>query len=48
MLQSVDIPVLIPKHDGSYAAISLPNLIKAPYPGPKGWNAVLQELFGVA
>ncbi|MHC3994786.1 HAD-IIB family hydrolase [Thiomicrolovo sp. ZZH C-3] len=48
MLQSVDIPVLIPKHDGSYAAINLPNLIKAPYPGPRGWNAVLQELFGVA
>ena len=48
MLASVDIPVLIPRHDGSYADISLPNLIKAPYPGPKGWNAVLQELFGVA
>ena len=48
MLESVDIPVLIPKHDGRYADISLPNLIKAPYPGPKGWNAVLQELFGVA
>jgi len=48
MLQSVDIPVLIPKHDGSYAAISLPDLIKAPFPGPKGWNAVLKELLGVA
>jgi len=48
MLQSVDIPVLIPRHDGSYADIDLPNLIRAPYPGPKGWNAVLQELFGVA
>lgn len=48
MLQSVDIPVLIPKHDGRYAAISIPNMIKAPYPGPKGWNAVLQELLGVA
>jgi mannosyl-3-phosphoglycerate phosphatase len=48
MLQSVDIPVLIPKHDGSYAPISLPHLIKAPYPGPKGWNAVLKELLGAA
>ncbi len=48
MLQSVDIPVLIPKHDGSFAAINLPNLVKAPYPGPKGWNAVLQELLGAA
>lgn len=48
MLQSVDIPVLIPKHDGSYAAINLPNLIKAPYAGPKGWNAVLQEILADA
>ena len=48
MLQSVDIPVLIPRHDGRYAAIDLPGLIKAPYPGPKGWNAVLGGLFGVA
>ena len=44
---SVDIPVLIPKHDGRYANINLPNLIRAPYPGPKGWNAVLEELFDV-
>lgn len=47
MLQSVDIPVLIPKHDGSFAAINLPGMIKAPYPGPRGWNSALQEIFGV-
>lgn len=44
MLSSVDIPVLIPKHDGSYAALELPGLIKAPYAGPKGWNAVIMKL----
>lgn len=44
MLQTVDTPVLIPKPDGSYAPLSLPNLVKAPYPGPRGWNAVLEEL----
>ncbi len=48
MLQSVDIPVLIPKHDGQYAGINLPGMIKAPFPGPKGWNSVLQEILGVA
>lgn len=44
MLQSVDTPVLIPRADGSYASLELPGLIKAPFPGPKGWNAVLKEL----
>jgi mannosyl-3-phosphoglycerate phosphatase len=48
MLQSVDIPVLIPRPDGSYAGIDLPNLVRAPYPGPQGWNVVLKELFDVA
>ena len=48
MLQSVDIPVLIPKHDGRYAAIDLPGLVKAPHPGPEGWNAVLKELLDAA
>lgn len=44
MLRSVDIPVLIPKADGGFAPLDLPNLIKAPYSGPKGWNSVLKEL----
>lgn len=44
MLRSVDIPVLIPKHDGSYLPLELPNLIKAPHPGPEGWNAVILSL----
>lgn len=44
MLRSVDVPVLIPKADGTYASLKLPNLIKAPFSGPKGWNSVLKEL----
>jgi len=44
MLECVDIPVLIPKTDGSYASLELPHLIKAPYPGPKGWYATLKEI----
>jgi len=44
MLASVDVPVLIPRHDGSYAPLTLPGLLKAPYPGPRGWNAVMLQL----
>lgn len=45
MLSSVDIPILIPRHDGNYADIDLPHMIKAPHPGPRGWNAALKTLF---
>ena len=41
MLKKVNIPVLIPKPDGSYEKIEIPNLIKAPYPGSKGWNVAV-------
>jgi mannosyl-3-phosphoglycerate phosphatase len=45
MLESVDIPVLIPHDDGSYEALELPKLIKAGLPGSRGWNeAVLDVL----
>ncbi len=44
MLKKVDIPVLIPKPDGSYENIDLPNMIKAPYPGSRGWNEVILKL----
>jgi mannosyl-3-phosphoglycerate phosphatase len=47
MLQSVDMPVLIPHPDGSYLACDIETVIKAPFPGPKGWNAVLKEYFDV-
>ena len=47
MLEVVDIPVLIPKPDGSYANIDLDGLRKAPFPGSKGWGvsimAILEE-----
>ncbi|MCW8821796.1 MAG: HAD-IIB family hydrolase [Sulfurovum sp.] len=47
MLQSVDTPILIPHPDGTYMNCDMTNLIKAPYPGPLGWNAVLKEYFNV-
>ena len=47
MLQSVDVAFLIPKTDGSYMQCDIHGLIKAPFAGPKGWNAVLKEYFHV-
>ncbi|WP_309497151.1 HAD-IIB family hydrolase [Sulfurovum sp.] len=47
MLQSVDTPILIPHPDGSYMSCDITGLIKAPYPGPRGWNATLKEYFNV-
>jgi mannosyl-3-phosphoglycerate phosphatase len=47
MLKSVDIPVLIPHPDGSFMPCQIPNLIRAPFPGPKGWNITLKALFDV-
>ncbi|MBW2467240.1 MAG: HAD-IIB family hydrolase [Deltaproteobacteria bacterium] len=48
MLRIVDIPVLIPKPDGSYVNMHLDGLRKAPHPGSKGWGesimATLEEL----
>jgi len=41
MLKAVDIPVLIPKPDGSYEKMELPGLSRAPYPGSKGWGIVV-------
>ena len=42
MLQSVDVPILIPHPDGSYTPCEIPHLIRAPFPGPKGWNTALK------
>lgn len=47
MLQSVDTPVLIPHPDGSYMPCDIPKLVKAPFPGPKGWNSALKKIFDV-
>jgi len=45
MLQSVDIPALIPHPDGTFIECAIEPLVKAPFPGPRGWNAVLKEYF---
>ncbi|UFH58456.1 HAD-IIB family hydrolase [Sulfurovum mangrovi] len=45
MLQSADTPVLIPHSDGTFMACAIDGLIRAPFPGPKGWNSVLKEYF---
>jgi mannosyl-3-phosphoglycerate phosphatase len=44
MLKEVDIPVLIPKPDGSYEDFDLQGLNKSPYPGSKGWGAVISVI----
>ncbi len=44
MLQSVDVPVLIPRPDGLYFKVSLPNLRKASQPGSRGWNEIMLQL----
>jgi len=38
MLKCVDIPILLPRFDGSYEHIDLANIIKADHPGSRGWN----------
>lgn len=44
MLKVVDIRVLIPKPDGSYENMDLPQLRKPAYPGSKGWGAAILEI----
>ncbi len=44
MLQVVDIPVLIPKINMEYESINIQGIIRASYPGSKGWNEVVWRL----
>ena len=45
MLEQVDYPVIVRKHDGTYdSRVDLPNLIRADGIGPEGWNRVVTEL----
>jgi mannosyl-3-phosphoglycerate phosphatase len=44
MLKVVDIPVLIPKPDGSFVCMDVKGLRKAPFPGSRGWGAVITEI----
>lgn len=48
LLQSVDRPCLVARPDGSHAPLDLPGLVRAPLPGPAGFNqAVLGLLAGL-
>jgi len=47
MLKEADIGILIPQVDGTYAAINDESVRRAPFAGPKGWNAMLQEILDV-
>ena len=44
MLKEVDIPVLIPRPDGTYEEINLPGLTRAIYPGSRGWHKSMEQL----
>jgi mannosyl-3-phosphoglycerate phosphatase len=45
LLNEVDIPVLIPKEDGSYVSgINLDRLLRAKKVGPKGWGETVTEI----
>jgi mannosyl-3-phosphoglycerate phosphatase len=46
LLESVDIPILIPHLDGSYEDLELAGLRKARHPGSRGWNDMILELLG--
>jgi mannosyl-3-phosphoglycerate phosphatase len=44
MLRVVDIPVLIPKPDGSFASMNIQRLRHASFPGSSGWGAAVMEI----
>ncbi|HOD36575.1 MAG TPA: HAD-IIB family hydrolase [Syntrophales bacterium] len=44
MLESVDIPILIPQSGGQYQEVSLPRLRKAGKPGSRGWNESVERV----
>ncbi len=41
MLERVDVPILIQKHDGSYLDTEIPGIQKSSYEGSKGWNEMV-------
>ncbi len=41
MLEHVDIPIVIKKHDGSYLKTNVPHIQKSSYQGSKGWNEMV-------
>jgi mannosyl-3-phosphoglycerate phosphatase len=44
MLAQVDIPVLIPRPRRGFLDIDLPGLLRAPEPGARGWNSVVEAI----
>lgn len=44
MLEQADIPVLIPRPDGTRQNVRLPNLVVAPFAGSLGWNAAMGRI----
>lgn len=46
MLRVVDIPVLLPGPDGSYADMEVPGLRRAPFPGSRGWGIIVADILG--
>jgi mannosyl-3-phosphoglycerate phosphatase len=44
MLESVDIPILIPHPDGSYEKLDVPNMIRARHPGSCGWSETILDV----
>ena len=41
LLKAVDIPILIPHEDCSFEELDLPDLVRAKFPGSRGWNEAL-------
>jgi mannosyl-3-phosphoglycerate phosphatase len=48
LLESVEVPILIPHPDGSYENLTMPNLRRARYPGSRGWNDMILALLETA
>ncbi len=44
MLKCVDIPVLIPHPDGRFEDFDIKHLMRAGYPGSKGWNQIMIDI----
>lgn len=44
MLKAVDIPVLIPRPDGTYEKMQIDGLRKASFPGSRGWGMIIAEI----
>lgn len=44
MLEVVDIPILLPKPDGTYAALAVTGMRKAPCRGSRGWGAAVSAI----